>query len=116
MRSGEDRIDLGRMHIDNIAPTCDMPEEFESWHWYYGAEARTITVSNISELVDESLCRVYDNGKEVPFEYSSEDNSIQFTLEKGWHNIGIILSDMAGNCYNIQKRQTSTSVSSGCGQ
>jgi len=38
------RVDLGTMHIDNIAPTCELPEEFRSWHWYFGEEERTITV------------------------------------------------------------------------
>jgi len=48
---------LGTMHIDNIAPTCELPEEFRSWHWYFGEEERTITVSNINELVDETGAR-----------------------------------------------------------
>jgi len=56
---------LGTMHIDNIAPTCELPEEFRSWHWYFGEEERTITVSNINELVDENRCKVYDNGREI---------------------------------------------------
>lgn len=98
------RIDHGKMHIDNIAPTCDIQEEFKSWHWYYGEDARTITISNISELIDESRCKVYDHGQEIDFTYSSEDNTIMLTLEKGWHNVGTVLSDVAGNTYNIQEQ------------
>ena len=98
------RIDLGRMHIDNIAPTCDISAGFDSWKWYCSEKAQTITISNISELLDVSLCKVYDNGKEVAFEYLEENNTITFTLEKGWHNVGIVLSDMAGNTYNIQEK------------
>ncbi|OPX42039.1 hypothetical protein CLHUN_40980 [Ruminiclostridium hungatei] len=98
------RIDLGTMHIDNIAPTCEVPEEFNSWHWYYGEEERTITISNISELIDENRSKVYDNGKEVGFKYLSGDNTLSFKLEKGWHNVGIILADMAGNVNNVQEK------------
>lgn len=104
VKNGDNRIDLGKIHIDNIAPTCDIPDEFKSWKWYLGEEKRTITISNISEFVDESECKIYDNGKEIEFEYSSENNTIIFTLEKGWHNVGISLSDMAGNTYNIQEK------------
>lgn len=104
VKNEDKRIDLGKLHIDNIAPTCDLPEEFKSWNWYYGDEVRTITISNISEPVDENLCKVYDNGKEVGFEYSDEDNTLVFTLEKGWHNVGIIMNDLAGNANNIQEK------------
>lgn len=99
-----DRIDLGKMHIDNIAPECDMSEDLASWHWFYGEDDRTFTLSNISELVDESSCRIYDNGKALPFTYSNSDNTITFTLTKGWHNVGIVLDDMAGNANNIQEK------------
>lgn len=99
------RIDLGTMHIDNIAPTCQVPEEFTSWHWYYGEEERTITISNISELIDEKRCKVYDNGKEAGFKYLSGDNTLSFTLGKGWHNVGIVLVDMAGNVNNVQEKE-----------
>ncbi len=99
------RIDLGKMHIDNIAPTCNIPQELKSWNWYYGDDNQTITISNISELIDENQCKVYDNGKEIEFEYSSEDNNLEFTLEKGWHNVGIIINDIAGNANNIEEKE-----------
>ena len=98
------RIDLGRMHIDNIAPTCELSDGFDSWKWYCSEDTQTITISNISELLDLEQCKVYDNGKEVEFLYLETDNSLMFTLEKGWHNVGIVLSDMAGNTYNIQEK------------
>lgn len=98
------RIDLGKMHIDNIEPTCTLPDELSSWHWFYGEDARTITLSNISELVDESACKIYDNGKTIPFTYSKDEGTIQFTFSKGWHNVGIVLDDMAGNTNNIQEK------------
>ena len=40
----------------------------------------------------------------MAFEYSQEEGTLTFTLEKGWHNIGIALSDTAGNINNIQER------------
>lgn len=97
------RIDLGKIHIDNIAPACKIPPSLTSWRWFYGETDRTFVLSNISEFIDESQCIVYDNGKAVPFTYSSSDNTITFTLAKGWHNVGIVLRDMAGNENNIQE-------------
>ncbi len=99
------RIDLGRMHIDNVAPSCVLPSEFRSWNWYFGDSARTITLTNISELLDQKECKVYDNGKEIAFTYSSKENTITFTLGKGWHNVGVVLSDMAGNQNSIQEKE-----------
>lgn len=98
------RIDLGKMHIDNIVPTSDIPEDLASWHWFFGEDERTFTLSNISELVNESQCKVYDNGKAIPFVYSEADNTITFKLSKGWHNVGFVLVDMAGNTNNIQEK------------
>jgi hypothetical protein len=93
------------MHIDNIAPTADLSEEFESWHWYVGEDTPTIEVRNISELLDEANCKVYDNGKELDFKYSPESESLTFTPEEGWHNVGIKLMDRAGNSYDVQEKE-----------
>ena len=77
------RIDLGKMHIDNIPPSCNLPDDLKTWHWYFGEDSRTITVTNISELLDETNCKVYDNGKEIDFIYSETDGSLSFTLNGG---------------------------------
>lgn len=103
VKNQSERIDLAKMHIDNIAPNCDIPEVLSSWHWFYGDEDRTFTITNISEFVDENNCKIYDNGSNIPFVYSGNDNTIKFTLSKGWHNIGIVLEDAAGNTNNIQE-------------
>ena len=97
------RIDLGKMHIDNIPPSCNLPDDLKTWHWYFGDDSRTISVTNISELLDETKCKVYDNGKEIDFIYSETDGSLSFTLNGGWHNVGITLEDVAGNTYSIQE-------------
>lgn len=98
------RVDLGEMHIDSAVPVCELPEEFSSWHWYFGDGGRTVTLTGISELLDENETRIYDNGSERSFVYSPEEGTLTFTLEKGWHNIGIALSDTAGNINYIQER------------
>ena len=98
------RVDLGEMHIDSAVPVCVLPEEFSSWHWYFGDGGRTVTLTGISELLDENETRIYDNGSERSFVYSPEEGTLTFTLEKGWHNIGIALSDTAGNINYIQER------------
>lgn len=97
------RIDLAQIHIDNIAPACDLPKKLQKWAWFRGEEDRTFTITNISEQLELKDCKVYDNGKEIPFEYSSEDDTLTFTLSKGWHNIGIILCDAAGNANITQE-------------
>lgn len=97
VRNQGGRIDLARIHIDSIKPTCDVPEELCKWAWFFGEEDRTFTITNISEKLEEADCRVYDNGEMIPFVYSAEEDTLTFTLSKGWHNIGFILSDAAGN-------------------
>lgn len=103
VRNEEQRIDLGRIHIDGVAPTCVVPQELHSWYWYFGEEARTITLSEIDEPIDTEATKVYDNGQEIPFEYSSETQTLTITLEKGWHDVGFVLTDMAGNSEVIQE-------------
>ena len=104
VKNDGNRIDLGKMHIDNMAPECNLPKELRSWYWYVGEKSRTITITGISELLDEGTSEVYDNGEEIPFEYISENNTLTITLEKGWHSIGVILNDTAGNANNIQEK------------
>jgi hypothetical protein len=104
VRNEDYRIDLGRMHIDNVEPEATLPRELRSWHWYVVEDNRTITITDISELLDETETKVYNNGKEIEFVYSSEDGSLEFTLDKGWHNVGIVLSDIAGNINNIGEK------------
>ena len=103
VKNDDARIDLGRLHIDNIEPKCDLPKTFKSWKWFAGNKSRTITVSNIDEQLDMNNCKVYDNGKEIDFEYSPENRSLSFTLDKGWHRVGVKLEDEAGNVYSIQE-------------
>lgn len=101
--NGEERIDLARIHIDNIAPTGDTDKKFRSWHWYPESDCHKVVISDISELLNESACKVYDKGQEIPFEYSEENKTISFTLCKGWHDIGVHLEDHAGNKFDIQQ-------------
>lgn len=104
VENGSERTDLGKIHIDNMEPTCDIPEDFSSWHWYRGEETRTIILSNINEQLDEEHTRVLDNGEEIAFTYSAEERTLSFQLGVGWHNVGIVLSDIAGNENIIQER------------
>ena len=100
-----ERIDLGKIHIDNIKPEAKLPSEFKSWKWYPGKKERTIVLSNISEILDTNLCKIYDNNDEIPFVYSEEDKTLRFTIDEGWHNIGIHLVDTAGNVCDIQETE-----------
>lgn len=103
VKNNDARIDLGRLHIDNIEPKCDLPKSLKSWKWFAGNKSRTITVSNIDEQLDMNNCKVYDNGKEIDFEYSPDSKSLSFKLDKGWHRVGVKLEDEAGNVYSIQE-------------
>ena len=107
VKNGEGRMDLGRIHIDNIAPICEMPEGFRSWKWYVGNTPKTFTITNISEDLDWENCAIYDNREKLDDDavyYSPQDGTISFTLEKGWHNVGVVLCDLAGNTNNIQEK------------
>ena len=101
--NGQFRIDLAQIHIDSIAPSCTLGDGLSDWYWFIGPESRSFTVTHISEQVNADRCRVYDNGKEIPFVYSEETSCITFELGAGWHDVGIILVDMAGNANNIQE-------------
>lgn len=99
-----EKRDLGVIHIDNIVPTCMLPDGFHSLKWYFGNDDRTFTLTNISESLDEANCVVYDNG--IPLEkllYDQDAGTLSFTLSKGWHNVGIKLTDLAGNTNHIQE-------------
>ena len=103
VKNADERIDIARIHIDNISPTCETDKKFRSWYWYMGNESQKIVVTDISELLNESECKVYDKGIEIPFDYSAEAKTLSFTLDKGWHDIGVHLEDYAGNEYDIQQ-------------
>jgi len=96
------------IHIDNEKPTAKLPEDFVSWHNYMFTDEVVIQVTEISEMLDENLCKVYECPRqgartEIPFNYSEEEKTLSFKLNKGLHNIDIILSDEAGNEWNIDR-------------
>lgn len=98
-------ITLGWIRIDAIAPTCSIPDDLKNWKAYINS-SKTITLSSISEDLDESQCVVFDNGKTVSpdnFVYSNESDTLSYTLDKGWHDISFVLVDEAGNAYTVQE-------------
>lgn len=101
--NNDERLDLGKIHIDNIAPTGNVDKKFKSWHWYPGNKEKTIVVSDISERLNAAECKVFDNSKEIPFEYSQADKTFTFKLGNGWHNVGVHIEDEAGNVFDIQQ-------------
>ena len=104
VKNDTEKLDLGVIHIDNIVPNCTVPEGLHSWKWYVGNGDRTFTITDINEALDIENSAVYDNGNEIKdIVYSPENATITFTLSKGWHNIGIKLTDLAGNTKNIQE-------------
>ena len=103
VRDQDYRIDLADIHIDNIAPDCSLPEEFKSWNWFIAEDKHVFTLKNINEVLDVNRCKVYDNGEEIDFIYSEVESTLSFTLGEGWHDVGVILSDVAGNVNNIQQ-------------
>ena len=105
LHNEKSRILLGWIRIDALAPTCNIPSDLKKWKSYISS-TKTITLTDISESLDKSQCVVYDNGKAVPqdeFDYSDDDDTLSYTLDKGWHDIGFILVDEAGNAYAIQE-------------
>lgn len=98
-------ITLGWIRIDALAPTCSVPDDLKNWKSYVSS-SKTITLSGISEDLDESKCVVFDNGDTIlsdEFVYSSKNDTLTYTLDKGWHDISFVLVDEAGNSYTVQE-------------
>ena len=101
-------LDHAALHIDNERPSATLPEHFVSWHNYMFTNEVTIELSNITETLNEELCKVYEcpRGKErveIPFTYSKENKTLSFVLDKGLHNIDITLADEAKNEWDINR-------------
>ena len=101
-------LDLASIHIDNEPPSAILPDDFVNWHNYMFVNEVNIEISNITETLNAEWCKVYEcpGGQErveIPFVYNKEDKNLTFTLEKGGHNIDIVLADEAGNEWSIDR-------------
>ena len=101
-------LDLASIHIDNEAPMATLPDDFKNWHNYFFEKEVTITLTNISETLNDEVSLVYEcprNGvrNEIPHVYNAENGTYSFTLSKGLHHIDIVLIDEAGNEWNIDR-------------
>ncbi len=101
VNNSDKRVELGQIHIDNIAPTCTIPEQFHDWGWVAGSNPEPMKFTGISEKLDVEKTAVYVDGKEAYFDYDEENDVLSVSLEKGEHNVGLSLTDKAGNIYNI---------------
>lgn len=105
VNSNDEHIDLGRIHIDNIAPKCAVPDHFKDWGWFAGSGEKTIKFSNITEILDPDNCIAYVTHKgvtqEVKMAYDPSDNSASITLGPGKYSVGVSLADRAGNKFTI---------------
>ena len=82
-------IELGEIHIDNIAPQCKLPGYFHDWGWMRGEKPEPITITDINEKIDTDLTKVYVDGKEVDSTYDSKENTLSFDISKGNHSLGV---------------------------
>jgi len=101
-------LDMASIHIDNEAPVADIPEDFSNWHNFLFVKEQTITLTNVSEKLNDNLSKVYEcprNGErtEIPHKYDPENGTYSFTLTSGVHHIDITLVDEAGNEWNIDR-------------
>lgn len=99
---------LGSIHIDNEIPKATLPDDFKNWHNYFFEKETTITITDISEPLNDKLSKVFEcprNGErvEIPHSYDPESGTYSFTLSKGIHHIDITLVDEAGNEWNIER-------------
>ena len=105
--SDSESIDLAQIHIDNIAPTCELPTQFKDWGTFAGFGKQTITLTNVSEALDDTACVAYvtkdDETREILMDYDEEDNQVSLTIEPGTYSIGLVLADRAGNTYTIKE-------------
>lgn len=99
--SGNKKFELGQIHIDNIAPECDLPDYFHNWGWLAGFNPDPVEISGINEKIDPKTTTIYVDGKKAEYNYNSKNNTLSFDLKNGTHSIGVSLVDMAGNRYDI---------------
>lgn len=101
VNNNDDRIELGQIHIDNIAPECKLPSYFHNWGWIKGTGDKAVKITNISEKIDINSSFVYIDGEKVDYSYDSSKNSLEFPIKDGSHSVGISLVDYAGNAYDV---------------
>lgn len=101
-------LDLASIHIDNEPPTATLPDDFVSWHNYAFTDSTTITLTNISETLNEESTKVYecsgdDERTPINYSYDKTKKELSFELAKGLHNIDVVLVDEAGNEWNVDR-------------
>ena len=101
-------LDLASVHIDNEAPVGVLPEEFANWHNYFFVDEQVITITGISEALDNEKTKVYECPRkgeriEIPHTYDAATGTLSFTLTKGVHHIDVSLVDEAGNEWNVPR-------------
>lgn len=94
-------IELGEIYIDNTIPTCDIPEDFKNWGWFFGSGSQTIVFENVSEILDREKSVAYVDGKKIPLDFSEDNKTVSLKLDAGSYSVGLSLVDRAGNTYNI---------------
>lgn len=101
-------LDLATIHIDNEPPSATLPEDFANWHNYLFTDSVVIDLTEISETLNTDNTKIYecpreDEREEIPYEYNKADKILSFTLDKGAHNIDIVLVDEAGNEWDVDR-------------
>ena len=73
-------VELGEIHIDNIAPECNVPSYYHDGGWMMGVNPEPIKITDINEKIDTKLTKVYVDGKEVEYKYDSKENTLSFNV------------------------------------
>ena len=102
-------FDLAQIHIDNVPPSATLPKEFKSWHNIFTKDGVTITLTDISETLDDKKSGVYEcpgngsRGNALSYDYEASDRTFSFDLKNGMHHIEVSLVDEAGNEWNVER-------------
>lgn len=102
-------LDLAQIHIDNVPPSATLPREFRSWHNIFTRGGATLTLTDISETLDNKKSGVYEcpgnglRGEKIAYEYEPTDGTFSFDLKNGMHHIEVSLVDEAGNEWNVER-------------
>ena len=102
-------FDLAQIHIDNVPPSATLPKEFKSWHNIFTKNGVTLTLTDISETLDDKKSGVYEcpgngsRGNAISFDYETADSTFSFDLKNGIHHIEVSLVDEAGNEWNVER-------------
>ncbi|MGN0536446.1 MAG: Ig-like domain repeat protein [Acutalibacteraceae bacterium] len=110
INADEEKLNLGRIKIDNVEPIGKFDTVLLNLAWYdgfYDTDTYEVKLTSIDSDIDETKVLITDNDRKLivndDFQYIKEDNVIKFKVNSGEHKIKVILYDKAGNYHSLDE-------------